>query len=43
MTGYGTNLHPPRNGLRTALRAAACTVALLTPIAWVLHQLGALS
>ncbi len=40
---YSTNLHPPRHGLRTALMAAACTVALLTPIAWVLHQIGALS
>lgn len=40
---YSSHLHPPRKALRTAFFAAASTVALLTPIAWVLHKLGALS
>lgn len=41
--GYSARLHPARNALRTAFFADASTVALLTPIVWVLHKLGALS
>lgn len=39
---YGNNLHPPLQALRTALMAAACGIALLTPIVWALQQIGAL-
>lgn len=39
---YSTNLHPARNGLRTATRAAIVTVAFLLPAVWVLDAIGAL-
>lgn len=39
---FTNHLHPARNGLRTATRAAIVTVAFLLPAIWVLDAIGAL-